>query len=1067
MSKKSAISPFTVIVAFLSIALMGLALIPLLPIKLAPSRTLPSMTVYFSMPGNSARIVEMEATSRLESMLARIGGVRNIYSTSGNGWGNITLELDKHTPVDAARFEASTIIRQTWNDLPREVSYPYISVRRPDENASRPFMTFTVNSAASPIVIRRYTENNIKPRLNDIAGLYKIDVRGATQMEWQLEYDYDQLQSSGINVNDIREAIRMHHTTDFLGMAETRNENNTASWMRIMLVSGGGSNTFDASAITVKNRDGALIRLNQLVKVVHTEQAPQSHYRINGLNSIYLSLTAEETANQLTLSKKVSQAIDEIRRSLPPGYEIHNSYDATEYIHTELNKIYLRSGLTVLILLLFVLLITRNARYLFLITVSLTVNLAVAVIFYYLLGLEIQLYSLAGITISLSLIIDNTIIMTDHLMHRGNRNAFMPILAATMTTVGALSIIFFLDEKIRLNLQDFAAVVMINLCVSLAIALFFVPALVEKIKLKKRKPMKKRGLLRHLPFRPRRLTVYFNRFYGGTIRLLSKRKWIPFTAIVLLFGLPVFLLPDKIEKDTKFAERYNKIFDNSTYKEKVKPVVNKALGGTLRLFTEKVFQGSYFTRNDEVALTITASMPNGTTLEQMNALIEKMERYLSTFPEIRQFQTDIPNARRASIRVLFTKESERSGFPYQLKSSVITKALELGGGSWGVYGLQDQGFSNNVTEFAGSYRVKLYGYNYDELTAWADTLKNRLLTYRRIKEVLINSNFSWYKDDYREFSFDLNKQRLAAEGFLPEQLFASLQPVFAKDMWAGSLILEGEREDIKLASRQSREYDIWALQYISHNLGSRMYRLDELADISKGQAPQEVGKENQQYRLALQFDYIGANTQAGRVLDREVEALNKILPMGYTAEKEESGWGWNKKDNKQYWLIGLLIVIIFFTTSVLFNSVKQPLAVIFIIPVSFIGVFLTFYWFKLNFDQGGFASFILLSGITVNASIYILNEFNRIRKAKPLLSPLRAYLKAWNAKIIPIFLTVVSTMLGFVPFMVGMDKEAFWFPLAAGTIGGLAMSVLGIWVFLPLMMVGKEEKRKQRPNNKK
>ena len=765
------------------------------------------------------------------------------------------------------------------------------------------------------------------------------------------------------------------------------------------------------------------------------------------------------------MSKQVSQAIDEIRRSLPPGYEIHNSYNATEYIHTELNKIYLRSGLTVLILLLFVLLITRNVRYLFLITVSLAVNLAVAVIFYYLPGLEIQLYSLAGITISLSLIIDNTIIMTDHLIHRGNRNAFMPILAATMTTVGALSIIFFLDEKIRLNLQDFAAVVMINLCVSLFVALLFVPSMVETIKLKKRKPRKTRLPLRFLS--PRRLAVHLTRVYGKIILLLGRRKWIPFTAIVLLFGLPVFLIPDKIEKDTPFAQRYNKIFDNATYKEKVKPIVNKALGGTMRLFTEKVFQGSYFTRSEETVLSITASMPNGTTLEQMNTLIEKMERYLSTFSEIRQFQTDIPNARRASIRVFFTKESERSGFPYQLKSSVISKALELGGGSWGVYGLQDQGFSNNVTEFAGSYRVKLYGYNYDELTAWADTLKNRLLTYRRIKEILINSNFSWYKDDYCEFSFDLNKQRLAAEGFMPGKLFASLQPVFAKDVWAGSIVPSGEREDIVLSSRQGKIYDIWSLQQVSHRLGERSYKLGELAEIAKGQAPQEVGKENQQYRLALQFDYIGANTQAGRVLDREVEALNKILPMGYTAEKEDSGWGWNKKDNKQYWLIGLLIVIIFFTTSVLFNSVKQPLAVIFIIPVSFIGVFLTFYWFKLNFDQGGFASFILLSGITVNASIYILNEFNRIRKAKPLLSPLRAYLKAWNAKIVPIFLTVVSTMLGFVPFMVGMDKEAFWFPLAAGTIGGLAMSILGIWAFLPLTMVGKEEKRKQRQNNKK
>ena len=1060
MSKKSSISSFTVIVAFLSIALTGLALIPLLPVKMAPSRTLPSLTVYFSMPGNSARIVEMEATSKLESMLARIGGVKNIHSTSGNGWGNITLELDKHTPIDAARFEASTIVRQTWHDLPRDVSYPYISVRRPDENASRPFMTFTVNSAATPIVIQKYTENTIKQRLSDIGGLYKIDVRGATPMEWQLTYDSDQLQALGITVNDIREAVSMYYSTDFLGMAETQNENDTPSWMRIMLVSGGNNDPFDASAITVKNRRGTLIRLDQLVKVVHTEQAPNSHYRINGLNSIYLSLTAEETANQLRLSKQVHEAIDEIRLALPPGYEIHYSYDATEYIRAELGKIYLRSGLTVLILLLFVLLITRNVRYLFLIAVTLAINLAVAVIFYYFFGLEIQLYSLVGITISLSLIIDNTIIMTDHLMHRGNRNAFMPILAATMTTVGALGIIFFLDEKIRLNLQDFAAVVMINLCVSLLVALFFVPAMVEKINLKKREPMKRRGLLRRLPIRPRCLTVHFNRFYSWMIRILSKYKWIPFTAIVLIFGLPVFLLPDKIEKKTRFAERYNRIFDNSTYKEKVKPVVNKALGGTLRLFSEKVYQGSYFTRSEEVVLTITASMPNGTTLPQMNALIEKMERYLSGFPEIRQFQTDIPNARRASIRVFFNRASERSGFPYQLKSSVITKALELGGGSWGVYGLQDQGFSNDVTEFAGSYRVKLYGYNYDELTAWADTLKNRLLTYRRIKEVLINSNFSWYKDDYREFSFDLNRQRLASEGFMPGELFASLQPVFAKDVWAGSLVIDGEREDIKLASRQSKDYDIWALQYIAHNLGNRMYRLDELADISKGQAPQEVGKENQQYRLAVQFDYIGANTQAGRVLDREVEALNKILPMGYTAEKEESGWGWGKKENKQYWLIGLLIVIIFFTTTVLFNSIKQPLAVIFVIPVSFIGVFLTFYGFKLNFDQGGFASFILLSGITVNASIYILNDFNRIRKVCPKMAPLRAYIKAWNSKIIPIFLTVVSTMLGFIPFMVGTTREAFWFPLAAGTIGGLAMSIVGIWVFLPLMVVRRDKIKK-------
>lgn len=70
------------------------------------------------MPGASSRVVEMEVTSKLESMLARIRGVKNLNSTSGNGSGSITVELDKHADVDAVRFEASTIIRQTWPQLP-------------------------------------------------------------------------------------------------------------------------------------------------------------------------------------------------------------------------------------------------------------------------------------------------------------------------------------------------------------------------------------------------------------------------------------------------------------------------------------------------------------------------------------------------------------------------------------------------------------------------------------------------------------------------------------------------------------------------------------------------------------------------------------------------------------------------------------------------------------------------------------------------------------------------------------------------------------------------------------
>ena len=86
----------------------------------------------------------------------------------------------------------------------------------------------------------------------------------------------------------------------------------------------------------------------------------------------------------------------------------------------------------------------------------------------------------------------------------------------------------------------------------------------------------------------------------------------------------------------------------------------------------------------------------------------------------------------------------------------------------------------------------------------------------------------------------------------------------------------------------------------------------------------------------------------------------------------------------------------------------------------------------------------------------MLNEYNNIRKINPRVKASKAYIKAWNVKVKPIFLTIASTVLGFIPFMVGEYKEAFWFPLAAGTIGGLVFSFIAIFFFLPLFMgVGK------------
>src|SRR5690606_30119715 len=164
-----------------------------------------------------------------------------------------------------------------------------------------------------------------------------------------------------------------------------------------------------------------------------------------------------------------------------------------------------------------------------------------------------------------------------------------------------------------------------------------------------------------------------------------------------------------------------------------------------------------------------------------------------------------------------------------------------------------------------------------------------------------------------------------------------------------------------------------------------------------------------------------------------------------------SGW-WNKDDQKQYYLILVVIVIIYFTCAVLFESLLQPLVIITLIPISFIGVFLTFYLFDINFDQGGYASFIMLSGLVVNAGLFIINDFNNYVKNYPSRPKLMIYIKAFNHKIIPISLTIISTVIGLVPFIWDGQNEVFWFAFASGVIGGLLFSILAIIIYLPLFL---------------
>ncbi len=1047
-------SSFSVMVVFAALILIGFSVLPLLDVKLEPSRVLPRITVNYSWPNASSRVVEEQVTSPLEGMFSTISGIRKITSESKKEKGSITIEFKKQVNLDAVRFEVATMIRRVYPELPDQVSYPYISLNTGGRYV-RPILTYNLNAAASPYYIQKYAGDHILPKLSKIKGLNDVNVYGATPFEWELRFDVEQIYSLEITANDIADAINSYFRRNIIGMGAFQIPGSDRIKTIRIILQNDIPPELSWDRIPIKKSSGRIIYLEDVVKVKYREQPPSSYFRINGMNTINMVFYPEEGANNIKVAKMVKDQIEQLKKTLPAGYSILLSYDQTKFVSAEIHKVIMRTIFSMIILLIFVLLISRQFRYLVLILVSLTANLVIAAIFYYLLKIEIHLYSLAGITVSFGIIIDNSIVMIDHLRHQGNKKVFLAILAATLTTVGALSILFFLSDAQKINLIDFAEVIIVNLFVSLLIALFFIPALIDKLPLVSRKNKRY--------FRGKRRVAAFTRHYSRFILSLYRIRWAFILLLILGFGLPVYMLPEKIGKEEPFGREqkvekeettwvrlYNKTIGSSFYQQTLRPVTDKVLGGALRLFTENVFESSFYSSPQRTILYVTGGMPEGSTVRQLNEAVQKMENFINKYDEVQMYETSINNYRSGRITIYFKPEVENESFPYFLKGALISKANNVGGLDWSIYGI-GRGFSNALYSGYKNSQIILEGYNYDQLYSYANQLKKDLLKLNRVQEVDIIGGTNFYSSKIlHEYFLDFNREQFGMNEVSLFQFYNYLlDRVYKRNL--NRVYNHGEAQPVVLLSDRSEEFNVWDLKNEPVFIKDKMFKLGMLASVEKKKTGNEIFKENQQYQLSVAYDFIGPGTFAQRVQKKKIEEMNAVLPLGYKA-RSHSWWGWRRDDKSQYYLIFLVIVIIYFICSILLESLVQPLAIISMIPLAYIGVFLTFYLFDFNFDQGGFASFILLAGIVVNSGLYIINDYNNFCRERNVKKSMRLYLKAFNHKIIPVYLTILSTILGLFPFIWGGQKEVFWFAFAVGAMGGLIFSLLAVLVYLPLFM---------------
>ncbi|MDR7129384.1 multidrug efflux pump subunit AcrB [Algoriphagus sp. 4150] len=1027
-------TPFRILIVFVVVSILGLAVIPMLSVDLNPKEKSPVLSIGFGINNASPEIVEKLATSPLEGAFSRLSELKEITSTSNYNGGSIRLTFDKKADMEMKKFEISSMIRQIYPQMDPRVGYPTVSqTDQARSDAKDPILIYSVNGPFVSFEIKKIAEDILKPALTGFEEVEEVIVRGANDLQLFVTYDIQKMQAFGVTRSQVESSVRSAFGLTFPG-AVINNQGQTL----FVQVDRSLKGKDQLENLVVSEKHGMEVRLRDVASLTLEEAEPERFFRINGNNSVTLSVYNRDGVNKVLLAQNLKQAIQNAGELLPAGFEVRLENDDTEFLEKELNKIYKRSGLSILILVVFIFLINRNIKYLTILFLGILANLSLCAIVLYFLKVDVHMYSLAGLTISFGLIVDNAIIMIDHLHKHKNRRVFLALLAASLTTIMALMIVFFLPEEERKNLTEFSIVVSVMLGISLLIALVFTPAFYQVMF----KESVRQG--RKLTVPKLRKRVKALRGYEKAIGWTARYRKTFIMLLVLLFGLPVFFLPAKWEGH----EWYNKTIGNTFYQEEIRPYVDKALGGSMRMFARGVYEKGGYREATKTRLYVYCRLPFGNTLEQMNFIMREFETYLKDVEGIDQFVTTVNSGQSAMIAITFKEAYENGALPYQLKGKLSVKSTDWSGAQWNIYGVGQGFYTGGGGDQIPSYRVKMMGYNFDELERQANVLAEKLLVHKRIQEVKTNERMGYGEQKTEEYVLRLDQNKIALGQTNQNEVITAMQDMSKPTSSSTTLTLDNKNYELVVRERKSDGFSKFDLEQKGLIGGeNRVFKIADYGTLTKETTTNSLNKENRQYIRIVAFEYMGSAKFGNEYLEEVLDEMKKTMPIGYEAKKDSYSWNFDQQ-KRQYSLLGLLIIGVFMICSVLFENLKQPVYIIAIIPISFIGLFLIFALFDFYFDHGGYAAFVMLGGLAVNAGIFIVNDQNN--RSQGLYN--RNVLKSVAGKAIPILLTIMSTCFGLIPFIMEGQNEVFWFSLAIGTIGGLTFSMVGVFWVLPVLL---------------
>ncbi len=1023
-------------------------LIPKLNLDAFPDVTNVQVQINTEAEGLAAEEVEQLITYPIEAVMYALPDVEEVRSISKTGLSVITVVFKEGTDIYFARQLVFERLQDAREQIPEGVGTPEMG---PNSSGLGQVYQYILRSSDhekyDSLALRSINDWVVKLLLLPVDGITEVLSYGGAVRQYQVQVDPRKQLSYGIHIDDIAQAIEDNNRNSggwYLDRGAEQLVIRGVGWLRA-----GEDGLRDIRNIPLKEKDGVVVRIGDIAKVAFGGEIRQGAVTMSrrndqgqpeALGEVVAGIVLKRLgANTKATIDAVKDRLPTIQQALPEGVTIEPFYDQSDLVEQAVNTVSkaLAEAFILIVVVLLLFLLNIRATLLVLISVPLSIGMALATMSYW--GLSANLMSLGGLSIAIGMMVDGSVVMMEnifkHLTHPdqehrdkvsrdiapGDKDPYdaardahgialriqeaakevgRPVFYAVIIIIVVFAPLFALEGVEGKMFQPMAISIVLAMITSLVVALVVMPALAT---FSFRKAVKHRNSPVFIPI---------EWAYKRSLRFAMKARWVVVLVALGMFAGAMALLP--------------------------------------RLGTEFVPELEEGTINIRVTLAPSAS------LDTALGVAAKLEQQLMSFPEVTYASSRIGRAELGGdpepvsnveiyVGLKPVEEWTSAGDRFALQKK-FADALAVHPGLLLTF---SQPIATRVDELLSGVKaqlaIKLFGPDLSVLAEKGKLIEQLTRKVDGTRDVEMEQIAG-----EAQLTIRPNRDILARYG-IPVSQVMDLVSNGIGGMEAGQVIQGNERYDIYVRLAKEYRQDVETLrQLVLQAPGGAWVRLGEVADVAIESGPPQIRRDDVQRRVVIQSNVEGRD-MGGLVTELRQRIADEVqLPPGYSVVFGGQFENQQRAQQRLMIVVPLSLGLIFLLLYFAFHSVGQALLIMLNVPLALIGGIAALYFTGQYLSVPSSIGFIALFGVAVLNGVVMVNAINQnVEAGEPMK---RAVYDGALSRLRPVLMTAAIAALGLIPMLLshGVGSEVQR-PLATVVVGGLASSTLLTLFVLPVL----------------